>query len=111
MRRCPKCAKEYGQKSNLARHMGVTHKLTVSGEKIDDATLAKYLAYNRGAKRTKLIEFEPSTSGVVRPAKTLPDQPAEYPQPDHADPPTSAKGKGIGEINSESTCEPCRYYQ
>ena len=91
MFRCPKCAKEYGQKSNLARHMGVTHKLTASGEKIDDATLAKYLTYNRGAKRTKrLTESKPSTSGVARAAKTTPDQPAEYPRPDREDRPTSA---------------------
>ena len=67
------------------------HKLTASGEKIDDATLAKYLTYNRGAKRTKRpTESKPSTSGVARAAKTTPDQPAEYPQPDNEDRPTSA---------------------
>ena len=91
---CPKCAKEYGQKSNLVRHMGVTHKLTANGEKIDDATLAKYLAYNRGAKHSKQpIEPIPSTSDVARTTKMIPDQPAEYPRKVRPDSPVAAKGK------------------
>ena len=93
--RCSECTKEYGQKSNLARHMGVTHKLATNGERITEAMLTKYLAYNRGAKRSKRsTKTGPTTSEVERTKETSPDLPAAYPQQDQADPPITAKGAG-----------------
>ena len=73
---CLSCRKEFTQKSNYARHLGLIHGSTPKGDPIDPATLAKFSAYaKRGKRQPKSDETQLALS----------DGPANYPKPDVPD--------------------------